>query len=188
MDNRTVILNNALALFAKQGYESVGVQTIAAAAGITKPTLYYYFGNKQGVLAALLKEYSMPLHNTIHAAATYHGDLSVTLHQLAHSWFQYAQLHQEFYRMQLAMYFAPYESLSNRMVREINETLYQEVETVFILAAEHHGNMRGRHMALAATFIGLINTYIGLSVNGYVALDQTITTQAVHQFMYGIYA
>lgn len=54
MDNREKILNCALELFHARGYDAVGVQEIAETAGVTKPTLYYYFGNKRGLLEALL--------------------------------------------------------------------------------------------------------------------------------------
>ena len=46
MDNRAEILNAALDLFHARGYDAVGVQEIVDRAGVTKPTLYYYFGSK----------------------------------------------------------------------------------------------------------------------------------------------
>ena len=48
MDNIERILQCALELFYAKGYDAVGVQEIAQKAGITKPTLYYYFGSKYG--------------------------------------------------------------------------------------------------------------------------------------------
>ncbi len=33
------------------GYDAMGIQRIVEAARITKPTLYHYFGSKQGLLA-----------------------------------------------------------------------------------------------------------------------------------------
>lgn len=56
MDNRQAILDSALTLFYEKGYDAVGVQQIVDAAGVTKPTLYYYFGSKQGLLSCLLEE------------------------------------------------------------------------------------------------------------------------------------
>ena len=53
MDNRSAILSNALRLFAARGYDAVGIQEIVDEAGITKPTLYHYFGSKQGLLESL---------------------------------------------------------------------------------------------------------------------------------------
>ena len=42
MGNREKIVECALDLFCRKGYESVDVQEICTAAGVTKPTLYYY--------------------------------------------------------------------------------------------------------------------------------------------------
>lgn len=57
MDNRQAILDSALTLFYEKGYDAVGVQQIVEAAGVTKPTLYYYFGSKQGLLSNVLNEH-----------------------------------------------------------------------------------------------------------------------------------
>ena len=50
MDNRETILETALDLFYTRGYDAVGVQEIAERSGVTKPTLYYYFKSKYGLL------------------------------------------------------------------------------------------------------------------------------------------
>ena len=55
MDNREAILSEALHLFYVRGYDAVGVQEIVDAAGVTKPTLYYYFGSKKGLLESLFE-------------------------------------------------------------------------------------------------------------------------------------
>ena len=57
MDNRQAILDSALTLFYEKGYDAVGVQQIVDSAGVTKPTLYYYFGSKQGLLSCVLEEH-----------------------------------------------------------------------------------------------------------------------------------
>ena len=50
MENKERIMECALDLFYAKGYDAVGVQEIVEKAGITKPTLYYYFGSKLGLL------------------------------------------------------------------------------------------------------------------------------------------
>ena len=67
-ENREMILQKALELFAGRGYDAVGVQEICAAAGITKPTLYHYFGSKRGLLDALIGHYTQGLNRAISAA------------------------------------------------------------------------------------------------------------------------
>jgi len=44
----------AARLFAERGYDTTSVREIVEAARVTKPTLYYYFGSKQGLAEALL--------------------------------------------------------------------------------------------------------------------------------------
>jgi AcrR family transcriptional regulator len=41
-------------LFSAHGYDATPVRTICEAAGVTKPTLYYHFGSKEGLAQALL--------------------------------------------------------------------------------------------------------------------------------------
>jgi AcrR family transcriptional regulator len=46
----------AHALFAERGYAAVTMDDVAAAAGVTKPLLYNYFGNKERLYLACMKE------------------------------------------------------------------------------------------------------------------------------------
>ncbi|MBY6414440.1 TetR/AcrR family transcriptional regulator [Rhodococcus sp. BP-252] len=50
----TPILAAALSLFQAKGYHGTTIRDIAARAEITMPSLYYHYGNKEGILAALL--------------------------------------------------------------------------------------------------------------------------------------
>ncbi len=188
MDNRDHLLLCALRLFATRGYEAVGVQEIVEAAGVTKPTLYHYFGSKRGLLEALLSENFEALNRALRPAAAYSGDLPLTLKQITAAYFDFANAHPAFYRFQLALWFAPGNSEENQVVTRFNRQQYELVEQVFAQAVVQHGNMRGRQRAYATTFIGMVNTYIGMALNGYVQLDVVLLEQALHQFQHGIYS
>ncbi len=188
MDNRSVLLNCALELFAARGYDAVGVQEIVDAAGVTKPTLYHYFGSKQGLLQVLLEEQTGRLAAVVRVAALYQGDLPASLIQVAKAYFDFALASPIFYRMQLSMWFAPVESDPFKAVSEMNRQLYSILEDLFLQAARDHGNMRGRQQAYALTFIGMVNTYITLWLNGYSELEGDLLHRMVHQFEHGIYS
>jgi AcrR family transcriptional regulator len=49
------ILNEAYTLFRRKGYSRVGIDEVAAAAAVTKRTLYYHFSSKDELLAAVLE-------------------------------------------------------------------------------------------------------------------------------------
>ncbi len=48
------ILSTALELFAVRGYDATSVREICEAADVTKPTLYHFFGSKDGLLRTLV--------------------------------------------------------------------------------------------------------------------------------------
>jgi TetR/AcrR family transcriptional regulator len=188
MDNRETILDQALTLFSERGYDAVGVQEICEAAGITKPTLYHYFGSKRGLLEAILDCSFARLKTRLAAAADYRGDLPLTLQTIAETYFTFASEYPAFYRLQLALWFAPQESEGFKAVIIQNRFQYEVIEKVFLNAVPQHGNMRGRHQAYALTFLGMLNTYIGLGLNGLATLDVELARQAVRQFQFGIYS
>ena len=49
------ILQKAQELFSKKGYDATSVREICEAAGITKPTLYHFYGSKEGVYRAIVE-------------------------------------------------------------------------------------------------------------------------------------
>lgn len=49
-DQREQILARAAELFARQGYSATTMNQVAAACGVTKPTLYHYVADKQSLL------------------------------------------------------------------------------------------------------------------------------------------
>jgi outer membrane protein len=53
-DPRQRLLEAGLKLFANRGYAGTAVQDITEEARVTKPTLYYYFENKEGLFQALV--------------------------------------------------------------------------------------------------------------------------------------
>jgi AcrR family transcriptional regulator len=51
---RQRLLAAALELFTRKGYAATTVREIVAAAGVSKPALYYYFANKEGIYLELM--------------------------------------------------------------------------------------------------------------------------------------
>jgi AcrR family transcriptional regulator len=186
-DNRSKILTCAVDLFSSRGYDAVGVQEVADAAGLKKPTLYHYFGSKSGLLKTVLDETFVELFAALEKVE-YNRNVVDPLEAIAKLYFDFARRRRAFYRMQLSMWFSPAESDAFKAVAQVNERQQQILESLFLKAASDHGNMRGRHQAYAATFLGMINTYIALGLNGYTKLDDDLVSKAVHQFMHGIFS
>ena len=53
---RQTILDAALSEFSQNGFDGASMAAIASTAGVSKPTLYSYFGDKEGLFAAILEQ------------------------------------------------------------------------------------------------------------------------------------
>lgn len=194
IDNKQKILNEALELFSEKGFDSVGVQLLAEKSGITKPTLYHYFGSKEGVFRELLKSHYQKLDNIIKKSSvykpnieSYFDDVYPVLTRLAQAYFDFAKHNEKFYRMVLSALFLPPTSQSYSMVMDLHNKQYDIVHKMFLEMAKAHPNMKGKEKRFCWTFIGMINTYIGLWYNKLENLSEKTTKDAVNQFMHGIF-
>jgi AcrR family transcriptional regulator len=55
-DRRSRIIAEAARLFSEAGYQRTGVEDIANAVGVAKPSLYHYFRSKEAILNAIFLE------------------------------------------------------------------------------------------------------------------------------------
>ncbi len=56
LDVRTLALREATRLFAERGVAGTSLQAVADAVGVSKPTLVYHFGSKDGLREAVLEQ------------------------------------------------------------------------------------------------------------------------------------
>lgn len=79
-DVRTRILNAATRLFGRKGFSATSVREVVEAAGVTKPTLYYYFGNKEALFAEAVGAQLDGLRSFIDALVQAQGPCRGRLH------------------------------------------------------------------------------------------------------------
>lgn len=191
MDNKERILQCALDLFYARGYDAVGVQEIADRAGITKPTLYYYFKSKYGLLETLVGTQFERFREGFCRAAAYNGDVGDTLYRIASFFLDFAASHYKFYVLFMALLYSARENEAYRAVRPYAVEFYREIVQVFDNASHELGNMNGRQEQFAIGFLGFINHYVLLAYGGSEASERVSEEKKralVKQFMYGIYS
>ncbi len=54
-DTKEHIFKIAAQLFAEKGFNGVSMRELSEQSGVSKPTIYYYFGSKEGIYRALLE-------------------------------------------------------------------------------------------------------------------------------------
>jgi len=194
---KRTILARALELFSEKGYEGVSVTELTEASGITKPTLYYYFGNKEGLFEAVCREHYSRLNAIIAENAVYNPkresyfeDIHLTLTKVTAAYFSFARENEAFFRMTLANLSMPRSSPVYTIVKKHHFIQFDIIENMFRDMAKVHGNLRGKNKSLSWAFIGTVNSYISLSLSEGSAqtLNEKLLRELVHHFMHGIYA
>ena len=192
MDNRERILETALELFYSRGYDAVGVQEIAEKSGVTKPTLYYYFKSKYGLLEQLLETRGEPFLEELRRACAYHGELKDTLCETAAAVAAFARRAPKFSLLFVALYYSARENEAYQAVRPLVHRLQQDVEGIFQAAAADLGNMNGRQKQFSLGFIGLVLVYLMMKSDRregkVIEISREEIEALVHQFMHGIYS
>lgn len=193
MDNRQAILDSALTLFYEKGYDAVGVQQIVDSAGVTKPTLYYYFGSKQGLLSCLLSEHFSRLEEQMEQLKDSPGKIADKLYRAARIFFNAASDEPRFYLLMLALFYSGRKSEGFQTVYPMIERYYQMFVDLFENASHELGNMNGRQKQFAVGFSGMLNYYLMMVARDMDDLSRLTVTDRevygiVHQFMYGIFS
>jgi len=186
---RDLILERSLTLFSSRGFNGVGVEELATAAGVTKPTLYHYFGNKQGLLETLLCERYDPFLDDLAIAATYHRrDLTRSLTNVVTTFLAFGQHEAKLYRMVLAAGMTARDDLATQQMATRLDTQDHLLRTMFAAASEDYGNMAGRHHLAAGSLQGTIFAYLQLGASGEMELDDGAVWRLIQQFSHGIYS
>jgi AcrR family transcriptional regulator len=97
----------AARLFATHGYEATSVRMIVEAAGVTKPTLYYYFGSKEGLAQALLTMPMTALAERMRAILAEAGDPIDGLTRIMEAHFAFFREDPDCARFFFALWFGP---------------------------------------------------------------------------------
>lgn len=191
MENKERIMQCAEELFYSRGYDATGVQEIVDRAGVTKPTLYYYFGSKKGLLKAILDIKFERLNPELEKVIQQYGDIREKLYSLAGVYYEFFVEEYKFYMLLMALFYSARENEAYQTVKPYYESFYETVVKVFDERAAELGNMNGRQRQFAISFIGVINQYLTLGFNAETGTCMVSREQVygiVDQFMYGIFS
>ncbi|MEO8427510.1 MAG: TetR/AcrR family transcriptional regulator [Verrucomicrobiota bacterium] len=110
-DARQLVLESAIAEFAKKGYAGTSVQDILRATRLSKPTLYYYFKSKAGLFRAILGFAYDESFRLMQAGVEKETSCEERLIEVASAVFAFARNHQSLIRLVFATVFAAPEEI-----------------------------------------------------------------------------
>jgi len=183
---KTQILEKAVSLFSQKGYDGVGIQEICNDSGITKPTLYYYFGSKKGLLDAIADTKSKQLFEIVKNALEYKHDFILSLTTVFKAELNFAQNNKDFFRLHSVLMNSPENTDGFASYKKIKEDLNELFFQFFISSANEFGNMRSKEKLYSQLFHNNILSLAIDSISNSINFDEHTIYQIIHSFVYGV--
>src|ERR1700751_129977 len=125
MTVRTRILETAAGLLAQSADVDVSTRAICDAAGVTAPTLYHHFGDKDGLLAAVVDfGWAAFLETKLAVTAVVHDHVADDVRAGWGNHLELARENPSFYKLM----WSPAVAANSRAVREAYQMLYDRLE------------------------------------------------------------
>lgn len=127
---RQRLLDAACELFTEKGYASTSVREIVERAGVTKPMLYYHFGNKEGIYLALVNESYQELGKMVRESLDFKGDVRQRLLRMTENVFDLFHANQREVRFIHSMYYGPSGGAPEADLEAFHMVLHEAVATL----------------------------------------------------------
>ncbi len=106
---RQQLLDGAADLFTQKGYAATTVREIVAAARVTKPVLYYYFRNKEGIYQELMREAFVKFDALLNSSLEEQGSARDKLLRLSDRTYSLFKENIKVVRVMYAFYYGPHQ-------------------------------------------------------------------------------
>jgi TetR/AcrR family transcriptional regulator len=125
------VLTAGITLFAEKGYASTAVREIVALAGVTKPVLYYYFQNKEGLFRAILDSAAERQEELMAEALGMTGAVLERLSFLYRRIYQELAENRDLFRMIHNLIFGPPQGVPPYEVERYHGRMLEAVKTIY---------------------------------------------------------
>jgi AcrR family transcriptional regulator len=168
-DVRRRILRAATEVFADKGYAGASIADISSAARVTKPMLYYYFGDKAGLFDAVIEQVHGRLKQGL--SSRIRDDRSATdqLADIAELVFEATREQPTVSRLQFAAFFGTSTGAAREILMACAYLVYESILEVVELGLTR-GELCGKADEVATLVHGAINMRVMSSFSGDNAL------------------
>ena len=182
---KEAIRNAAAELFAEKGFAATSTREICQRAGVTKPVLYYHFGNKEelyeGLVLDTFNEYQKELRCATHRGHTPREKLVEVLTAM----FGFLRRNRTFSRMAMRMVFAPERespAINYLELAQVDERVLAEIVREGVRRRE----IKGQEQAIAGAIHGIAMACSqGFLLLGQPNLDRTLARNVIDLIMDG---
>jgi TetR/AcrR family transcriptional regulator len=180
------IARSAAKLFAERGYDATSVREIVEAAGVAKPTLYYYFRSKEGLAQALLAVPLTGLVTTLRQLVTTEADPIQCMQRVVAAHYDFCREDPDRARFIYGLFFGPMRSEVAGDLEPFKADLTSWTEAAVRRLAEAGLVARDRLEACSSAFRGLIVISTLDYLFGDKPLGQDLAVRQVHDVLNGL--
>jgi AcrR family transcriptional regulator len=154
MNVKEKITEAALRLFSEKGYTGASVREIAEKSGVTKPTIYYYFGDKEKLYQTVLRQELSALLTNIEKRTKALKGCEEEIIGFAQGYLEYFKSRQEIIRIVLGELLGFVEG-EKKMSIEFHNTIFEKAQEIFKRLKKNLTEVEAENLALS--WIGYLN-------------------------------
>lgn len=176
----------AARLFARKGYAAATVREIVEEAGVTKPVLYYYFGNKEGIYRSVLETALRDFEQRMDAVEKLNGSASFRLRRMCDEVFAVLDRHADLVRLMHAIVYGPPHAAPSFDFDRPLTRLHDGVREI-IRQGLRSGEFRGSAEAMTLAALGALNECVDLAlVRPEMAVDRAGFGKVLNVVLHGM--
>jgi len=182
---KEAIRNAAAELFAEKGFAATSTREICQRAGITKPVLYYHFGNKEQLYEELVRDTYNDYQRELRRASRRGRTPRERLLEVLSAMFAYTRHKPNHWRVGFRMVLAPEKespAINYVEMSQGDERLLAEI----VREGVRKGEMKGRPDFIAGAIVGMaISSILGFLLTGQPPLDKALARNIIRLVIEG---
>jgi AcrR family transcriptional regulator len=126
------LLEAGIRFFAEKGYASTSVREITARAGVTKPVLYYYFKNKEGLFTAIMETAAELQKSLLKEILETQGTTLERLIYLYERFYEEVLKNKDFFKMINSLIFGPPQGTPDYDIEQFHRRMVHAIKSIYM--------------------------------------------------------
>lgn len=183
---RDRILEVATSLFAERGYGSTSVREVAEAAEVTKPTLYYYFQDKEALFLEAVRNQTEQLRSLVELGVRSPGNVRARLHAFISVYLAFVRENASGMKLLMTVHYRPEDGQPSVDILSVHRK-NGEILGRLLEEGIREGEVREgiQIMDAVMALVGMLNLRCSAALHGP-PLDDDIADRILDLFFHGI--
>jgi AcrR family transcriptional regulator len=180
------ILQAAVGLFARKGFEATSTREIVEAAGVTKPMLYYYFKSKEGLCEAVLTRFLSQFYARLRTVIDEPRPPRDALVEVVWCHLDYCRANRDFAKFFYSVFFGPDENPLHTVILEATRAGTELIREASLKAAAVRLIESSHAEALETALNAMINFWVILTIKQEAEVSREVAVQVVDVLLDGL--